>query len=126
MPIDILVGDDEIESSLPGFKNIPNARFNFVSGPYAFIIEARLKPYSILITDLHYSGQYEDGFMVLEALAPVKATKILWTYEAYNTHVMERAKQLGAKPMSKNELFFRLGMLVDEAARASYQKPCSN
>ena len=69
----------------------------------------------MIITDLQYSENGEEGFVVLEAIRGITARKILWTGAAGHEDVRKRAAELGAEVLDKDELGALVGACVSKA-----------
>ncbi len=110
----ILVGDDRIEFAKQAMPYVPGAEVTFVDNPQQCIAEARTGRYGLVITDLQYTPEGTEGFDVLEALQDLSVRKILWTGASHTPGVRERAEELGAELLAKNELGTLVGMAVSE------------
>ena len=111
----ILVGDNDLDFARSNFPFIPNAEVEFVDNPQELIHRATTGSYSTIVTDLNYSEAGQEGFNVLEALKVVSARKVLWTGNAYDVGVRERAQSLGAEVLDKDEIGTLVGQVVSKA-----------
>ena len=111
----ILVGDDMIDFAKKVFPAIPDTEVEFVNNPEEVIKKARTENYTIIVTDLMYTPGGQEGFDVLENLKDLKIRKILWTGNAYNQGIRERAEDLGAETLNKNEIGSLVGITVSKA-----------
>ncbi|MBT3985544.1 hypothetical protein HOD38_06185 [archaeon] len=109
----ILVGDDNLIHARRNFPYIPNAEIDFVDNPDEVI--ARARDYDLVITDLNYTPGGEEGYRVLDELQDLEVRKILWTGNAYETGVKERAESLGAEVLDKPEIGALVGQVVNKA-----------
>lgn len=97
------------------FPAIPDTEVEFVNDPKEVIKKARTGEYTIIVTDLMYTPGGQEGFDVLESLRDLKIRKILWTGNAYNLGVQERAEYLGAETLNKNEIGSLVGITISKA-----------
>jgi hypothetical protein len=111
----ILVGDDRIELVKRLFPYIPDAEVEFVETPEQVVERALAGGYTVIVTDLDYTPRGREGFKVLEALKGVPARKVLYTGAAQEPGVKERAKELGAETLDKDELGALVGQVVSKA-----------
>jgi hypothetical protein len=111
----ILVGDDELDFARENFPLIPDAEVEFVSDPDELVQKAQSGEYSTIVTDLNYTENGEEGYIALEALQAVEARKVLWTGNAYDEGVRERAQELGAEVLDKDEIGALVGQVVSKA-----------
>ena len=111
----ILLGDDNLEFAREAMPYIPGAEITFVSSPEELVTEARTGNYTTIITDLQYTPQGTEGYKILEELEDLDARKILWTGVADQEEVKEKAKELGAELLDKDELGTLVGMTVSKA-----------
>lgn len=111
----ILVGDNDLNFARSNFPFIPNAEVEFIADPKELIRKATSGSYSTIVTDLNYSEGGQEGFKVLEALRGVSARKILWTGNAYDAGVRERAQSFGAEVLDKDEIGALVGQVVSKA-----------
>lgn len=111
----ILVGDDQIDFAKENFPNIPNTEVEFVDNPLELIKKAKTGQYSVIITDLNYTLNGEEGFKVLKELQTTNARKILWTGNAYDKEVKQKAQSLDAEVLDKHELGTLVGQVVNKA-----------
>lgn len=93
----ILVGDDHIEQ-LKGEleKGLQGMEVDYVATPQEVIKKAGENRYCIIITDLQYTPEGQEGFDVLEKVKDKTANLLLWTAAADNTFIREMGKQSGA------------------------------
>lgn len=116
MTIDkILVGDDEIEFAKNNFPYIPNIDVEFVSTPEEIIRKALNNEYTLIVTDLNYTENGLEGYRVLEALKDISVRKILWTGNAQESTVKERARELGVTLLDKDEIGTIVGQVTNKA-----------
>lgn len=111
----ILVGDDQISFAKANFPFIPNTEVEFVSNPQELVQKAKTGQYSLIITDLNYTENGQEGFNVLKEIQGINARKILWTGNAYDKDVKEKAKSLDAEVLDKDELGTLVGQVVNKA-----------
>lgn len=111
----ILIGDDKIEFAKQNFPSIPDTQVDFVNNPTDLVNSAKTGNYTTIITDLNYTENGQEGFAVLEALRDIPARKILWTGNAYEVGVRERAQSLGTEVLDKDEIGTLVGQLVSKA-----------
>ena len=109
----ILVGDDQLDYARDNFPYIPHAEIDFVNNPDEVI--ARARDYDLVITDLNYTPGGEEGYRVLEELMDLDVRKILWTGNAYEEGVGEKAESLGAEVLDKPEIGALVGQVVSQA-----------
>ncbi len=111
----ILVGDDQVDFAKKNFPFIPDAEIEFVNNPNLLIEKAKTGQYSIVVTDLNYTENGEEGFNVLKELQNISGRKILWTGNAYDPNVKEKAVSLGAEVLDKDEIGTLVGQVVSKA-----------
>lgn len=111
----ILVGDDNINFARSNFPFIPNAEVEFVDNPQELLRRATTGAYSTIVTDLNYSEGGQEGFSVLEALRGSSARKVLWTGNANDAGVREKAQSFGAEVLDKDEIGTLVGQVVSKA-----------
>lgn len=111
----ILVGDDSIEFAKKSFPYIPNAEIEFVSTPEEVIRKGKTGQYNIIVTDLNYTPEGQEGFKVLEELKGLGARLILWTGNAYDAGIRQRGESLGADVLDKDEIGALVGQAVNKA-----------
>lgn len=111
----ILVGDDQIEFAREKFPSIPNVEVEFVNNPDDLIQRAKTSDYSIIVTDLNYTENGQEGYKVLGALKDINTRKILWTGNAYDKGVKEKAQSLGAEVLDKDEIGTLVGQAINKA-----------
>jgi hypothetical protein len=111
----ILVGDDQVEFAKKVFPLIPGAEKEFVSDPDEVIAKAKTGDYAIIVTDLNYTENGQEGYQVLEALEGVNVRKILWTGNANDEGVRKKAQGLGAEVLNKDEIGTLVGMAKNNA-----------
>ncbi len=97
------------------FPYIPDAEVEFVETPEQVIEKALGGGYTVIVTDLDYTPRGREGFKVLEALKDVDARKVLYTGAAQEPGVKERAKELGAEVLDKDEIGALVGQVVSKA-----------
>jgi len=119
----ILVGDDNIEFAREHFPPMKTKKgdfavVDFVSSPKE-LLEWAQDPtdptYSIIITDLNYTENGQEGFQVLEALKDHTARKVLWTGNANDAGVRARGESLGALVLDKDQLGTLVGITRNKA-----------
>ena len=112
----ILVGDDQIEYTKKVFPTMPPgaAYPDFVDNYEAVIEKARNGDYNLIVTDLNYTENGQEGYKVLEALVDLPVRKILWTGNADDPGVRERAQALGAEVLGKDEIGTLVGIARNE------------
>lgn len=116
MTIDkIIVGDDQIDFAKQNFPYIPNVEVDFVDNPNELVSKVIDGDYSVVVTDLNYTPNGEEGFSVLEQLSEVDTRKILWTGNAYDPGIKSKGQSLGAEVLDKDELGAIVGQIVSHA-----------
>ena len=110
----ILVGDDQIDFAKKNFPSIPNAEIEFVADPNELIKKAQTGNYTMVVTDLNYTENGEEGYKVLEALKDSNLRRVLWTGNAYDKGVMTKGKSLGAEVLDKDEIGALVGQVVSK------------
>lgn len=110
----ILVGDDQTEFARQNFPYIPDAEIEFVSTPEEVVEKGKTGDYSIVITDLNYTPNGQEGFKVLEELKGLGARLILWTGNAYDPGIRAKGEELGAEVLDKDEIGALVGQVVSK------------
>ncbi|MBD3304461.1 hypothetical protein GF343_04910 [Candidatus Woesearchaeota archaeon] len=111
----ILVGDDQIEFARQNFPVIPNAEIEFVSTPEEVIEKGKTRQYSMIVTDLNYTENGQEGLTVLRKLKGSDARLVLWTGNAYDPGIRIMGESLGAEVLDKDEIGALVGQAVSKA-----------
>lgn len=111
----ILVGDDQVDFAKKNFPYIPDAEVEFVNNPSSLIEKAKTGQYSMIVTDLNFTENGQEGFNVLKELQGTNARKILWTANAYDPNIKKQAQNLGAECLDKDEIGTLVGQVVNKA-----------
>lgn len=111
----ILIGDDNLDFARESMPYIPDCQTVYVATPGEVIARVQQEPFDVIITDLQYSENGEEGFVILEAIRGITARKILWTGAADHEDVRKRAAELGAEVLDKDELGALVGACVSKA-----------
>jgi uncharacterized linocin/CFP29 family protein len=111
----ILVGDDHIDFAKAAFPYIPNASVEFVSSPDEMVRKAKTGQYTTIVTDLEYTENGREGYVVLEQIKDLSARKVLWTGRANEKEVQEKGRALGAEVLDKDEIGSLVGQVVNKA-----------
>ena len=94
-----VVGDDSTSFARAAFRRlrqkIQDIEVYFAETPEGLIKLAEEHPDAEVVTDLRYTDNGEEGYQVLEQLAKERAV-YLWTANAGDPGVRERAMELGA------------------------------
>ena len=94
----ILVGDNDLMIARDTFDLLPEEiEVEYVSDPIEFIKKAIVGNYWILITDLRYTPDGDQGFHVLRSLSHLETRKILFTSHAKDPDVKAQGEALGAE-----------------------------
>jgi hypothetical protein len=111
----IIVGDERIDFARSAFPFIPNAEVEFTESHIELIRRARTRNYGLVVTDLEYTLNGREGFEVLESIQDINVRKILWTGAAHMQEIQQRARELGAELLSKEQIGSLVGQVVNNA-----------
>jgi len=111
----ILFGCDDVVTARQAVPDLVHSEIEFVDKLESVIRRAMSQEFDIVVTELDFTPDGQEGLIVLKALTGTPVRRILWTGEVRNPAIRAKAMDFGAEVLDKDELGTLAGLAVSEA-----------